>query len=266
MFDGSKWNDSCLKDVYYVPDLGRTNLFSLGTATRNGFEIRMKGSEIIISKGSKPLLVGYKKEGSDLGTLCIKKNPIIPSAFSCNRVAAVSILKASCSSKTSQEAYRWHLRLGHVPIEKIKMMMTNGLVDGLTLSSVDGFSVKDMLLENKAGSLSCPNLKGKLFQEHVFMLMSAVSQSSLRDFRYFILFKDDASAYRRVFFMKKKSDSLQCLKKYLNEVSSITGWKMKRHRSNNSTEFLNKEYQDFLVEKGIHAEASPTFTPEMKDL
>uniref|UniRef100_A0A5S6QMK3 Integrase catalytic domain-containing protein n=1 Tax=Trichuris muris TaxID=70415 RepID=A0A5S6QMK3_TRIMR len=87
-------------------------------------------------------------------------------------------------------------------------------------------------------------------------------QPSIGGSMYFICFKDESSAYRKVYFMKRKDEVLRCLKTVLAEVRNETGHSVKRVRSDCGTEFINKSVSDFLVENGIIHEKSPPYTPQ----
>ncbi|GBP86571.1 Retrovirus-related Pol polyprotein from transposon TNT 1-94 [Eumeta japonica] len=80
--------------------------------------------------------------------------------------------------------------------------------------------------------------------------------------RYFVVFKDEYSKYRRVFFVKTKDEIKSCIKNFISQAENETGNKIKIFRSDNGTEFINKEVREVFQNKGIIHQTSVTFTPE----
>lgn len=80
--------------------------------------------------------------------------------------------------------------------------------------------------------------------------------------KYYILFKDDASAFRTVMFIKHKSDSLDCFKEYNNLLKNKFGRTVKIFHTDNGTEFCNFEFQEYLLRQGIQHETTAPYTPE----
>lgn len=69
--------------------------------------------------------------------------------------------------------------------------------------------------------------------------------------RYFLLFIDDYSHYRTVYFLKQKSEIKHRIEEYLKSAKSDTAFEVKLFRSDNGTEFTNIAVDQLFKEIGI---------------
>jgi transposase InsO family protein len=65
-----------------------------------------------------------------------------------------------------------------------------------------------------------------------------------------------------VFFLQDKSETHEVLKKFLRRAQNEFDVKVKKIRSDNSTEFKNTQVETFLDEEGIKHEFSAPYTPQ----
>lgn len=75
--------------------------------------------------------------------------------------------------------------------------------------------------------------------------------SSIGGSKYFLLFKDDYSHYRTVYFIKNKYDVKNIFETFIKSVETGTGSKVKILRTDNGLEFVNKEITSILQKHGI---------------
>lgn len=61
--------------------------------------------------------------------------------------------------------------------------------------------------------------------------------------KYFVLFKDDCTSYRMVYFIKHKSDVVECFKKFYNLVKNQFGYTIKVLHTDGGTEYVNQLYR-----------------------
>ncbi|KRX61766.1 Retrovirus-related Pol polyprotein from transposon TNT 1-94 [Trichinella sp. T9] len=85
--------------------------------------------------------------------------------------------------------------------------------------------------------------------------------TSLGGSKYFLVFKDDFSRYRRVFFLKRKDDVAQCLETFLNE-SCTAGNTVECIMSDGELEFNNAHVKDILQRRGVAMRTAMPYTPE----
>ena len=84
---------------------------------------------------------------------------------------------------------------------------------------------------------------------------------SFRGYRYFVLFKDDFSRYRRVYFMKEKSEVSSKLEEMLAEART-SGNTVKELLSDNGLEFDNEKVRKILQQHGVKQRLITPYTPQ----
>ncbi|KRY45203.1 Retrovirus-related Pol polyprotein from transposon TNT 1-94, partial [Trichinella britovi] len=85
--------------------------------------------------------------------------------------------------------------------------------------------------------------------------------TSLGGSKYFLIFKDDFSRYRRDFFLKRKDDVAQCLETFLDE-SRTAGNTVVRILSNGGLEFNNAHVKDILQRRRVAMRTAMPYKPE----
>ena len=81
-------------------------------------------------------------------------------------------------------------------------------------------------------------------------------------YEYFITFIDDYSRYGYVYLMHHKSDTFEKFKEYRAEVENQFGKIIKTLRSDRGEEFLNRDFEEYLVEHGIVSQLTAPGTPQ----
>lgn len=95
---------------------------------------------------------------------------------------------------------------------------------------------------------------------HVDLLTSPVL--SIGGSKYALVFKDDFSCYRTVYFLKTKDNTVSLFEDYFNRIETQTGNKPKRIRSDNGKEEINADIDELCSIRGIIHELTCPFTPE----
>ena len=80
--------------------------------------------------------------------------------------------------------------------------------------------------------------------------------------KFFVLFADDYTGYRAVYFSKLKSEVADHFKEYAEHLYTETGQRIHTRRSDNRGEFTRQSFQEWMSERGIRAETSAPRTPE----
>jgi hypothetical protein len=151
----------------------------------------------------------------------------------------------------SKEAYSWHLRLGYIGSEKLKLMVNNNLVIGLDKSAIgkffcDGCQLSRISKKPYSSPSKRETTPGASIHSDVCGLIPVPSRSGSR---YFITFKCEATAFRRVFIMKEKSETLARLKDFVTEVKSTTLGKSKDFTVTTEVSLLVKTSRDSSVRR-----------------
>ncbi|GJZ01130.1 putative ribonuclease H-like domain-containing protein, partial [Tanacetum coccineum] len=93
-------------------------------------------------------------------------------------------------------------------------------------------------------------------------LFGLTSVRSINHKTYCLVVTHDFSRFSWVFFLATKSETSGILKKFITEVEIQLNHKVKLIRSDNGTEFKNKEMDEFCGQKGIKREYSVVRTPQ----
>jgi len=79
---------------------------------------------------------------------------------------------------------------------------------------------------------------------------------------YFVLLKDEYSAYRLIYFIRTKDQAFECVKRAIVQVEADTKSKVRMLISDCGSEFLSNKMKAYLLERGVAQEVSAPATPE----
>ena len=91
----------------------------------------------------------------------------------------------------------------------------------------------------------CSQIPGEFIHGDV---VGPIKQSSIGGARYFLLFKDDCTGYRYVYFLKQKSEVFKSFQHVVLSLQRDTGQTLKKFCSDRGGEFCSKEFDQFLLE------------------
>lgn len=237
--DGKKWENRIWKDVYYSENMGNETLFSTTfmEATK-GYSFYHGNGKMLICEGRKTILSG-KRIGS-------------------HYIPYIQVRVPSVSAKVARSIGLWHQRLGHVNDRTIQAMFKNSLTEGLEVIFTEKddcdschYGKQTISRHPSRGKREC--LPGQRFHSDV----CHIGVTSWNKCRYFLTIKDEASGYRRVFFMKSKDEVSDILKRFLVDAERETGRKAISLRTDNGTEYVNVNVKEILNSRGIIHELSP---------
>lgn len=133
------------------------------------------------------------------------------------KIALESINPASLLSKTEEEAWLWHSRLGHVNFQAMIHMKNNGMVCSLPKLKQPTHVCTGCLISKQTGkgfpSKTEFNAKAPLELIHGD-LCGPISPPTAAGNRYFFLLVDDYSRVMWVFLQKTKDEALENFKKF----------------------------------------------------
>lgn len=185
-----------------------------------------------------------------------------------------------CSINTSEDLsantvhsgslkYRlWHKRLGHL----CRYGMNNlkqGQAIGLEYDEVD----KEPCVSCIEGKQSRKPFKTIACKKSTSLLeiihsdiCGPMSEVSFQGNRYVIFFIDDYS--RRVFayFMSTKTEVMSKFCEFQSYVETQTGSKIKILRTDNGSEYVNKQFENYLTSKGIEHQTSVPYSPQQNGI
>jgi hypothetical protein len=243
----NSWSEAELRNVLYVPD-AKMNLFSVKSVVKRGFSVKFDESSVNINERStgKTVMVGNVSHGLyvlDMRVIISKENTV--------EVNLVS------SSETLQV---YHERFGHQHKQHVKSVLKqmNIDVDNGTEEFCDGCALGKMHRLPFKHRMNRPSVTGEQIHADVNGPMSI---ESLGKARYYVCFKDDYSKFRRIFFLRQKSDVCRVLKQFLNEAET-NGHVVKQLRCDGGKEFDNRNVSELLAKRGIEHCISTPYTPE----
>ena len=121
----------------------------------------------------------------------------------------------------------WHLRLGHINMDRIRRLVTSGHLSPL---DVIALPVCEPCLEGKMTirlfKAKGHKAKGVLDLVHRNLCMP-MSTSARGGYKYFITFIDDYSRYGYIYLMHHKSEAFEKFKEYKAEVEKHRGKSIK---------------------------------------
>lgn len=240
--DGA-WQDRTINNVLYIPELNRS-LFSVGAMTDRHFthyayqdrcEFRDRHGNISC--------VG--RRSNNLWKMVFRLKPAI-----------------ECNIATRNSLQLWHERLGHVNMELVK---NASKYCNLGCTNFDDFFCEACQFGKQARKTFYPAVRPKAENPGEMIhsdVCGPMNIESPRGSRYFVLFKDDCTGYRQVYFMRHKSEVLDRFKIFEALVSKQTKNQIKILRSDNGTEYTSRQFREFLEKKGIIHEKSAPYSPQ----
>lgn len=244
-----------LHNVYYVPHI-RKNLLSAS-------QIEQRSKEILIREGKAEI---YNMKNGQL--MCIA-----------DRINDLYIVRARTIVGTEEKieshninirnSTLWHQRLCHIGRSIIDRTAELECVRGLEDTKIEESACGDCCI-GKSTKAPCRRVKDRQSKEICELIHSDVCgpmpSKSLSDKLYFITFTDDYSRHITVAFIKSKDEVKDHVKKYIANAELQTGKRIKRFRSDNGTEYCNRDLKAYFEEKGIKHETSNVETPQMNGI
>lgn len=210
---------------------------SLGQATEQGCEVRMKESYLTVHDPSGRLLVKTSRSSNRLYKINLK------------------IGQPACLlAKLDKEEWRWHARLGHISFKTMKNMAISEMVLGLP--KLDGEKqMCDSCLVGKQTRHVFPKATSyratrALELIHADLCGPITPATSGRN-RYIFVLIDDHTRYMWSILLKEKNEAFERFKTFKTLVEKDINKEIVTLRTDRGGEFTSKEFQDFCNEKGI---------------
>ncbi|KAM1999944.1 hypothetical protein ACFX16_007308 [Malus domestica] len=240
-----------LKNCLYFPSCIK-NLISISKLLRDGHSVLFDKMSCTLYLNGRIISHGNMIEGlfhleTNSGTHCIESG---------------NTSKPKRAREEVNQEKMWHLKLGHVNLDKIRKMSKDGYIRPL---GNDRMGTCECCLKGKMTKSPFTG-KGERATEILGLIHTDVcgpmSTTSRGGFSYYITFTDDHSRFSYVYLMKYKSESFERFKEFKNEVEKQTGKQIKTLRSDRGGEYLSNEFLDYLKECGIVSQWTPPGTPQ----
>lgn len=231
----------------------RKKLISVSKSTQNGCSGEFKGRRVVI-KNSKGEII------------CIGINR--------NSLYYVQVDKEAQEKALTVEEDSlklWHERFGH--INKNSVVKTSKAVLGM--NKLDDFLSKNKDERSKIDCISCRIGKQSRLhfpsssQERATSVGKAIHMDICGPFgegsaevkQYFILFKDEYSNYRFIYFLKSRDEAFDCIRETVATIYAETQKEVRQIVSDCGSEFTSKRSKEYFVQNKILHRKSAPFTP-----
>lgn len=237
-YDGKKWYPIVLRKVLFVPNLS-FNLFSVTTVLDLGYKQEADAEKSVILEKDKPVLIADRR-----GSL-----------FKMKFRREIEYGLSAVSIKT------WHERLAHQNVGYVRDILKRNnikFIDDWNGYVCEGCAYgKQCRVSHKINPVVATNCL-----DVVHVDLGEMNQHSLGGAKYFLMFKDDYSHFRTVYFLKNKSEAVDKLQVFLNLVENQFGRQVKVLKSDNGTEIKNVRSREIFESLGICHQRSATYTPQ----
>lgn len=250
-FNNIKWIEKHLSDVLYVPEI-HLNLFSSSCALDKGLKLTSDNKKCELTKDGVVVAVGVRQKR--LFKLMIHVEPP-PSSKTSIDASVHSAVKQPISLQL------WHERIGHQHIAQVKRFLNS--MD-ISFEDDGSYACNDCIV-GKQHRLPFPISASRSLEPAALVhtdVCGPMQEKSIGGSRYFILFKDDFSHYRTVYFAKEKSEVCQLIDNYILNVKTDIPQNVRVLRSDNGTEYVNKSVEAVLKRNSVRHERSVPYSPQ----
>ena len=247
---GSEVETLTLTDVYLVPD-ATMNLFSIRSAVK-------RGVDVLFSRDQSGEYCTMRKDGKLLA-----RGDAYGGLFGMVGHAAHVAMSATETPEL------WHRRYGHLGYDNLAKLAEGGLVSGMTTTAAvfKAASKKacGTCITSKQHKVSRPSSSSDSKQPLELLhtdVCGPMEVPSLGGNLYIATYLDDYSKMSIVKTVQRKSDVPEVTKEVVSFMEKQSGHELLVLRSDNGTEYLNRNLGDFLKDKGVLHQTTNRYTPE----
>ncbi|KAH9754149.1 Integrase catalytic domain-containing protein [Citrus sinensis] len=239
MFDGTI---RTIGEVRHVNGL-KKNLLSLGQIDNHGCKTHVENGIMKIVKGAL-VLMKAEKIGANLFML---KGETLQEADTC------------VASNGEESTMMWHLKLGHMSEQGLKILSERKLLPGLKSVSLP-FCEHCVTSKQHRLKFSRSIARSKCILDLIHSDVWESPDISMGGAKYMVTFIDDYSRRCWVYQIKKKSDVFLVFKEYKARLELESGKKIKCLRTDNGGEYTDGEFLAFCKQKGIQRQFTVAYT------
>ncbi|GJV49193.1 putative ribonuclease H-like domain-containing protein [Tanacetum coccineum] len=177
---------------------------------------------------------------------------------------------------TSDESKLWHRRLGHINFKNLNKLVKGNLARGLPSKVFKNDHTCVACHKGKQHRASCKAKLERLITEPLHTLhmdlFGPTSVKSINHASYCLVITDDCTRFSWVFFLASKDETSGILQNFIRieqkkqnkkkQIENQLSHRVKIIRSDNGTEFKNRDMLEFCGNKGIKQEYSNARTPQ----
>ncbi|GJS52207.1 putative ribonuclease H-like domain-containing protein [Tanacetum coccineum] len=247
------------EDVCFVKELQHFNLFSVSQMCDKKNKVLFTDSECLVLSSE------FKLPDENQVLLKIPRQNNMYS-FNLENIVPSGGLACLIAKATTDESNKWHRRLGHVNFKNLNKLVKGNLVRGLPSKIFQNDHTCVACQKGKQHKASCKaKAVSSISQTLQLLHMDLFGPTSVRSLNhktYCLVITDDFSRFSWVFFLRTKDETSAILKDFIRQIENQLNQKVKTIRSDNGTEFKNKDVIEFCGSKGIKREYSNARTPQ----
>ncbi|GJP82026.1 hypothetical protein CLOP_g12146, partial [Closterium sp. NIES-67] len=250
-----------VKGVLHVPGLA-ANLLSCSQLAKQGYICTFTEGGCTVRKGEAVVMEAKLDKGLYLVPACVPN---------CYKAHMVFSEEAACSTRWRQvetvSPELLHLRMGHAGKQQLLECVKKGELKGVEVKEGAGQQSKcpdctSGKLPRTSFPISSDHASTPLELVHTDVCGPMQTPDREKGSRYFVTFLDDFSRLSWVILVKTKDEVAKVFRRWIRYVERESGAKVKVLRSDRGGEYLGKELQTFLEEKGITHQLSVPYTPQ----
>jgi Pol polyprotein/integrase-like protein/gag-pre-integrase-like protein len=248
-------NGLILKDVLYAPNF-QFNLISVNKLVRDmQCKVWFDVNQCFMQEHSmmKHLLLGRAKNG--LYYLRTDDH-----SHSLDKIKHKSFSASTMYTQSLQQLKVWHLRLGHLPFEKLEVLFPSK--KGIHMKDLCFCTICPMAKQTRSNFPRHTIKTVEVFQLLHVDIWGPIKYESRIKCNSFITIVDDYSRYTWIFLIKNKSEFLSIFTQFYEHVFTQFNKKIKCIRSDNAKELASGETLSFFNSKGIISQTTCVNTPQ----
>lgn len=247
VLQGKKGQQRLLTETYFIPSL-RNNIISLGQATESGYEVRMKDQFLTMRDQDGELLMKVKRGQNRLYKITLKVGTPV-----------------CLYSKISEDAWKWHARLGHINFESMRFMAKKNMVKGMPNIKHQSQICESCLVGKQTRNPypHATSYRATRPSELVHGdLCGLISPQTVAGNRYIFLLVDDFSRYMWIYLLKNKNEAFSTFKRFKALVENKTEKALKTFRTDRGGEFTSLEFKAYCDTMGINRHLTAPYSPQ----
>ncbi|GJW81152.1 putative ribonuclease H-like domain-containing protein [Tanacetum coccineum] len=245
--------------VSFVKELGHFNLFSISQICDKQHKVLFTETECLVVSSD------FKRPDENQILLKVHRHHNMyrfdMKTPSLTKYYAYLIAKAICD-----ESKLWHGRLGHINFKNLNKLVQGNLVRGLPSKVFKNDHTCVACHKGKQHRASCKAKLERLITEPLHTLhmdlFGPTSVKSINHASYCLVITDDCTRFSWVFFLASKDETSGILQNFIRQIENQLSHRVKIIRSDNGTEFKNRDMLEFCGNKGIKQEYSNARTPQ----
>lgn len=240
-FDGEMWQKTTLKNVLHTPTMP-FNLFSVVMILDKGYEHTENAQRSTFKDSTTGETVAIAEREGKLFKMKFRQD-----------TSEVCMLTLSLR--------QWHEKLAHQNVKHVKEILNDKKIK--YIDDWNGYVCPGCVF-GKQHRVSHP-IDNKVASNPLDLIHVDLCEMNIRSLggaKYFLLFKDDYTHYRTVYFLAHKSEVASKLDIFMKLIQNQFEKQVKFLKSDQGKEIKNSTTQTILEELGVFHSKSSTYTPQ----